>query len=105
MANPNYPSGARTRRASSIMSRSLAQRGVMPHARGLVLGRRDGESIVIELADGTDITVTVVQSLATRVRFHIDAPRALNVRRSELPTRRRGPETFAPAPAAAENAA
>lgn len=50
----------------------------MPHV--LVLGRRVGESIVI---DGS-ITVTVLEVRGDVVRVGIDAPRSIGVQRAEL---------------------
>jgi carbon storage regulator len=49
----------------------------------LVLSRKKHESIVI----GEDIQITVVEIRGDKVRLGITAPRAVNVRRSELPDR------------------
>jgi len=45
----------------------------------LVLGRRQGESIRI----GDDITITIVRS-GDQVRIGIDAPREINIVRTEV---------------------
>lgn len=46
----------------------------------LVLSRRPGESVVL----GDDITVTVLEVRGDVVRIGIDAPRSVQVHRSEL---------------------
>lgn len=50
---------------------------------GLVLSRRRGQSILI----GDDIVVTVVRTAENAVRFHIAAPREMNIVRTELKER------------------
>lgn len=47
----------------------------------LVLSRKKGESIDI----GDDIRITVTEVINGKVKIGIDAPRSVNVRRSELP--------------------
>ena len=47
----------------------------------LTLTRKPGESIHI----GDDITVEIVRVQGDRVRLVVTAPRAINIRRSELP--------------------
>jgi sRNA-binding carbon storage regulator CsrA len=71
------------------LKRSLARHsaGIVPEARGLSLSRKDGEAIVIELPDGRDITVTLLQSLHRRCRLHVAAPRDYPIRRGELSRR------------------
>lgn len=46
----------------------------------LVLGRKPGESIVL----GKDIVVHVVDVSGDRVKIGIDAPKSINIRRSEI---------------------
>lgn len=55
----------------------------------LVLSRRSGESIVI----GKGITVTVMHVRGKAVSLGIDAPKAIEVRRSELCERSRAFES------------
>jgi sRNA-binding carbon storage regulator CsrA len=63
----------------------------------LVLSRRTDESIVIEPADGADVSMTLAQLFANgpilitllggtgrRVKMGIDAPRQLSIRRRDL---------------------
>ena len=54
----------------------------------LVLGRKEGQSIHI----GDDIVITVVRTRDTGVRIGIDAPKDINVRRSELIDERKAEE-------------
>ncbi len=56
----------------------------------LVLSRKPMESIVI----GDDITITVMPSTGDSVRIGIDAPRHINIARSEL-LQPAGPPEFA----------
>lgn len=50
----------------------------------LVLGRREGEEIVI----GSDITITVVSIVGSRIRLGIKAPPNVPIYRKELLDRR-----------------
>lgn len=47
----------------------------------LVLSREEGQRIYI----GDDIVLTIVDIRGRKVRVGIDAPRAVNIRREELP--------------------
>lgn len=49
----------------------------------LVLSRRDGEQIVV----GDDVIIKVLAVARGRVRVGIEAPRNIQVRRSEIPSR------------------
>jgi carbon storage regulator len=50
----------------------------------LVLSRRRGESFVIFLPDGREITVTVVERGYDKMRLGIEAPADIVIMRSEL---------------------
>lgn len=51
----------------------------------LVLRRKHGESIVIELPGGQQIVITNLgQSAAGGIRIGITCPREINIRRSEI---------------------
>lgn len=49
----------------------------------LILSRREGETIVID----EKITITLLEIDGKTIRVSIDAPREVNIRRGELPTR------------------
>lgn len=51
----------------------------------LVLSRRDGEQIVV----GDDVIIKVLAIARGRVRVGIEAPRNIQVRRSEIPSQSR----------------
>lgn len=50
----------------------------------LAISRRPGESIVLQLASGEKITITVVRISGRQVRLAVDAPKQVPVVRSEL---------------------
>ena len=50
----------------------------------LVLTRRIGETLIIELADGQEIRVTVTSLNGSQVRLGTEAPREIDIRREEL---------------------
>lgn len=60
------------------MARSSGPRG------GLCLGRRDQESIVLDLPHGERIVVTVYRCEWGKCHVRVDAPREVHVNRAEL---------------------
>jgi carbon storage regulator len=50
----------------------------------LTLRRKEQESFVIALADGTEITVAVLDIRGDTIRIGIDAPRHIVIHRSEV---------------------
>jgi carbon storage regulator len=50
----------------------------------LILSRRQGESVVITLASGELIEVTVLAMHANQVRIGVDAPKTVAVDRQEI---------------------
>jgi carbon storage regulator len=50
----------------------------------LAISRRPGESVVVQLASGEKITITVVRISGRQVRLAVDAPKQVPVVRSEL---------------------
>jgi carbon storage regulator len=50
----------------------------------LILTRRPGESIIIELPTGEQITVTVLGAKGSQVRIGTDAPAEYTILREEL---------------------
>lgn len=53
--------------------------------RGLVLTRKVGEEMLLDLPNGETIVVTVVNIRGTRVRLHTAASPEIGVRRPESP--------------------
>ena len=56
----------------------------------LILTRRIGDTLVIELPDGQEIRVTVTSLNGQQVRLGTEAPREIKVRREELPAKLAG---------------
>ena len=50
----------------------------------LVLSRRQGQSLRVDVGDGKEIVITVVRIQPGAVRIGIEAPKEMNVARSEL---------------------
>jgi carbon storage regulator len=50
----------------------------------LVLSRKPGEKILVELPGGETMEIVVVRIGPNTVRIGIDAPRTMNIRREEL---------------------
>ena len=50
----------------------------------LAISRRPGESVVVQLASGEKITITVVRISGRQVKLAVDAPKQVPVVRSEL---------------------
>lgn len=57
----------------------------------LVLGRRSGQRVVCELADGRQLVVTLVAGGDGRARLGFEAPADVRIYREELGTRRIAP--------------
>ncbi len=58
-----------------------------PRGPGLALVRREGQEVCIDLPDGQEIVVTLLDAARGRGRLHVVAPKNLNIRRGELPRR------------------
>lgn len=54
----------------------------------LVLTRRIGESVIVELPDGRDFYVTLVETRSGQAKLMFTAPKDVRIRREELPSRR-----------------
>ena len=62
--------------------------GVLSLSRSCAKTRPDRSVVVLELADGRDIEVTVVSTNGEQARLAFRAPDDVRIRRSELPSRR-----------------
>lgn len=57
---------------------------VRKESRMLVLGRDPGQEVLIQLPDGQEITITLIDDKGRRMRIGIEAPKHFNIYRKEL---------------------
>ena len=50
----------------------------------LVLSRKERESVMLEMADGTSIRVVLLENNSNQVKLGFDAPRSVNIRRDNI---------------------
>lgn len=47
----------------------------------LIVSRRTSESVVLTMADGTEVIITVNQTTNSAVKLHFEAPETVTIRR------------------------